>query len=89
MEPPAESTPQVDPPQPTTTETTTPPDDSAKADVGAGEDEGGADAPVHSDEPHPAIELAKRHKTRAGKPRDGHPRYRTPPPFDVFAKKKR
>lgn len=39
-------------------------------------------------EPNPAIGLAKRHKVAAGKPRDGLPRYITPPPFDVFAKKK-
>lgn len=89
IDPPAGETPQVDTNQPNIIETTNPPDDSVNADEGDGEDEGSADTLVRSDEPHPAIELAKRHKTRAGKPREGHPRYYTPPPYDVFAKKKR
>ena len=41
------------------------------------------------DATHPAIELAQKHPVAAGKPREGLPRYYTPPPFDVFAKKKR
>ena len=34
-----------------------------------------------------ATPAAPRYKLGVGKPRDGHPRYFTPPPFDVFAKR--
>jgi hypothetical protein len=79
IDPAAESAPQPDTNQPTEP---TPPDDPAHAGEGA------AAPPALDLSSHPAIELAKRHKTGAGKPQDGAPRYYTPPPFDVFAKKK-
>jgi len=94
IDPPAEDTPQADSNQPTA-ETTNPPDDSTIVDEGAGGSEGkapalpnSADVEVSPPEAHPAIALAQRHHTGTGKPREGAPRYLTPQPFDVFAKRK-
>jgi hypothetical protein len=70
------------------------PVDPANAGEGAGEIGSGDDSsPTNQaddssalpSEPHPAIALAQKHRVAAGKPRDGHPRYRTPPPYDIFA----
>lgn len=86
IDPAAESAPPPDTHQPTST---TPPDDPAQVGKGEAEEAAAANAAEEAAaEVSPAIELAKRHKVGAGVPREGAPRYWTPPPFDVFAKKK-
>lgn len=66
--------------------------DQAQSDVSQQPQEGMQSPPVVQgvalDSTHPAIALAQRHHTGAGAPREGAPRYLTPPPFDVFAKRK-